>query len=88
MLLQVRFSTSTEQWELTEDEFLDRIDAWVAEDFASASGGSVSVQGVDELDRVAWLAYYPNARALVGLAREIREGRGAMRSQARKNGHV
>jgi hypothetical protein len=87
-MLHVLFSTSTAPWELTEDEFLERIDAWVADGFVGAPRGSVSVQGIDELDRVTWHAYYPNARALVGLAREIREGRVAMRSRARKNGHV
>jgi hypothetical protein len=87
-MLQVLFSTSTAPRELTEDEFLARIEGWEAEGFARAPHGRVSVQAIDLLDRVSWRAYYPNAAALVELAREIREGRAAVRSQARRKGHV
>lgn len=82
-MLQVRFSACTTPCELTEDEFLDRVDGWAAEGFAKAPPGRVTVQGVDLLDRVAWSAYYPNATALVVLAREIREGRAAVRAKSR-----
>jgi hypothetical protein len=87
-MLQVFFSAVTRPCELTEDEFLARIERWEADDFARAPSGPVSVQDVDLLDRVTWRAYYPSAAALVELAREIREGRAAMRSQARRSGHV
>ncbi|HET6331706.1 MAG TPA: hypothetical protein VFG30_00760 [Polyangiales bacterium] len=87
-MLQVLFSATTQPCELTEDEFLARVDCWVADGFAQVPSGPVSVQDVDLLDRVSWRAYYPSAAALVKLAREIREGRAAMRSRARRNGHV
>ena len=78
---------SGESWELTEDEFLDRVDGWMAEGFVRAPEGRMSVQELDVLDRVVWHAYYSDARALVSLAREIREGRAAMRSRTRRKDH-
>ena len=62
---------------LTEDEFLTRIDTLVAADFAGAPAGRVAVEALDELDRIEWRAYFPNASSLVILARQIREGRAA-----------
>jgi len=82
-MIQVLFFASDAPWELTEDEFLEQVDRWAAEGFSEAPRGRVSVQGVDELDRMTWRAYYPSASELVGLAREIREGRAAMRPRAR-----
>jgi hypothetical protein len=90
-MLHVLFSACTTPCELTEDEFLDRVDSWAAEGFATAPPGRVTVHGVDLLDRVAWSAYYPNAAALVVLTREIRETRAAMRAKsdtARRKWHV
>jgi hypothetical protein len=77
-MLHVLFSeAATPRWVLTEDEFLSRIDSLAASRFARTPAGRVSVEAVDELDRIKWRAYFPNASGLVILARQIREGRAA-----------
>ena len=77
-MLHVLFSqVAIPGWVLTEDEFLCQIDMLAADGFAGTPAGRVSVEAVDELDRIQWRAYFPNASSLVILARQIREGRAA-----------
>lgn len=78
-MLRVLFSEiEISPWVLSEDEFLSRIEELTRTRFADVPQGRVSVEAVDELDRIKWRAYYPNATGLEMLADEIREGREAI----------
>ena len=78
-MLRVLFNeVGAAPWLLTEDEFLEHIGALAQRGFVGVPVGRVSVEAIDELDRIQWRAYYPNTAALAILAREIRQGRDAV----------
>lgn len=72
-------------WLLSEDEFLSRVEAMAKTQFADAPPGRISVEAIDDFDRIKWRAYYANVTGLELLAREIIEGREA---SAHRAGHV
>jgi hypothetical protein len=78
-MLRVLFSEiGVAPWVLSEDEFIHKIEQLRKIGFAGTPPGRVSVEAVDELERVKWRAYYPNVAGLAILARQIREGREAV----------
>jgi hypothetical protein len=84
-VLRVLFSPKdVAPWVLSEDELLSQVDRLAETGFAGAPVGMVTVEAVDELGRIQWLAHYASAADLAILARHIREGRKALASRRAK----
>jgi hypothetical protein len=77
--LRVSFgvTATVPDWQLSEDGFLERIEALAASDWGGAPQGRAVVEAVDEGGRTQWRAYYMDVRGLAVLADQIRAGRSA-----------
>jgi hypothetical protein len=85
MIRLISPSGATSTRTLTESQFISEVLGWAERSFALAPPGAITIESLDELQRVRWRAYCQRARELLRVARQICDER-ALQDDAERAG--